>query len=407
MSTSTVLATFSVLKDHVKLKVTEDRAVIDNIVFRLHYRLTFLALVAGSILVSARQFIGDHIKCIVDSSLPAHVVDTFCFFTSTYTVKKHMNSSMVELGHVPHPGVGCATKDDEITHHTYYQWVPFVLFFQALLFYIPHYLWRNAEGGRLKMLVSGLHLASLALRDEQMQIEGGKTIPSRFDRDEKIRQIRTAFLNRLHVNRPWAYYLSFCEVLNFMNVMVQIYLTDLFLGGAFLGLGITLTESEYGHKMSPLDIIFPKVTKCMFHKYGPSGTIQTHDALCIMALNIVNEKIYSFLWFWFIILAIISGLGLVWRILTMVLHARSKAFNRYIFSLACPGKYNPWNVLKLTHEYHFGDWLFLYYIAKNLDNYVFKELLEQLAHDLEDRRAARFKQFNIPTLQEQEPLKKA
>lgn len=83
---------------------------------------------------------------------------------------------------------------------------------------------------------------------------------------------------------------------------------------------------------------------------------------------------------------------------------RSKAFNRFIFSMACPGKYNPWNVLKVTHEYYFGDWLFLYYIAKNLDNYVFKELLEQLAHDLEERREARYRQ-QIPTLEE-EPLKK-
>jgi hypothetical protein len=41
-----------------------------------------------------------------------------------------------------------------------------------------------------------------------------------------------------------------------------------------------------------------------------------------MALNIINEKIYTFLWFWFIILTILSGLGLIWRVLTMTLHSR-------------------------------------------------------------------------------------
>jgi hypothetical protein len=30
--------------------------------------------------------------------------------------------------------------------------------------------------------------------------------------------------------------------------------------------------------MDTLDIIFPKVTKCHFHKYGASGSIQKHDA---------------------------------------------------------------------------------------------------------------------------------
>ena len=34
-----------------------------------------------------------------------------------------------------------------------------------------------------------------------------------------------------------------------------------------------------------------QVTKCTFHKYGPSGTVTRHDGLCILALNIINEKV--------------------------------------------------------------------------------------------------------------------
>ena len=37
--------------------------------------------------------------------------------------------------------------------------------------------------------------------------------------------------------------------------------------------------------------VFPKVTKCTFHKYGPSGTVERIDGLCVLPLNIVNEKI--------------------------------------------------------------------------------------------------------------------
>lgn len=69
----------------------------------------------------------------------------------------------------------------------------------------------------------------------------------------------------------------------------------------------------------PMIKIFPRVTKCTFHKYGPSGSIQTHDALCVLALNILNEKIYILLWFWFIILSIMSTFAVLYSmaLLTM------------------------------------------------------------------------------------------
>ena len=82
---------------------------------------------------------------------------------------------------------------------------------------------------------------------------------------------------------------------------------------------------------------FSQVTKCVFHKYGPSGTIQKHDALCILPLNIINEKIYIFLYFWFVFLAAVSAVWLVYRLLTVISHdvrvsvifARSDRMVRY------------------------------------------------------------------------------
>ena len=42
------------------------------------------------------------------------------------------------------------------THHKYYQWVIFMLTLQAGMFYLPRLLWKTAEGGVMKLLVSGL-----------------------------------------------------------------------------------------------------------------------------------------------------------------------------------------------------------------------------------------------------------
>lgn len=82
---------------------------------------------------------------------------------------------------------------------------------------------------------------------------------------------------------------------------------------------LNFSQMDQENRYDPMVAVFPRVTKCTFHKFGPSGSIQTHDALCILALNILNEKIYIFLWFWFIILAIVSGMALAYSIAVVTL----------------------------------------------------------------------------------------
>ena len=69
----------------------------------------------------------------------------------------------------------------------------------------------------------------------------------------------------------------FCESLNLFNVLMQIYLTHIFLGRQFLTLGLDFLRDDFMGSMDTLDIVFPKVTKCHFHKYGATGSIQKHD----------------------------------------------------------------------------------------------------------------------------------
>lgn len=53
---------------------------------------------------------------------------------------------MLQRGHLAHPGIGPMNADEPVQHHAYYQWVPFVLFIQAITFFMPHILWRSWEG---------------------------------------------------------------------------------------------------------------------------------------------------------------------------------------------------------------------------------------------------------------------
>lgn len=261
-------------------------------------------------------------------TIPEHVINTFCFFTTTFTVVRHLNETMLQQGNIPHPGIGPLYEDDETKYHAYYQWVPFVLFVQALCFYMPHLLWRSWEHGRLKALVAGMQMIAVGhymRNNEDIVFHNGYTMHTKITIDKKMGVIRREFLRmfeHIKLNNRFAPRLILCELLCLANLLLQIYATHRFLGRNFLTLGLDFMRDDFTGPMDALDRVFPKVTKCLFYKYGASGSIQHHDALCVMALNVINEKIYTFLWFWFLILLVVTVTALLWRLTTYLLHSR-------------------------------------------------------------------------------------
>ena len=81
---------------------------------------------------------------------------------------------------------------------------------------------------------------------------------------------------------------------------------------------MAMTQEDAETRDDPLNRVFPKIAKCTFHKYGPGGTIEKFDGLCILSLNIINEKIYVLLWFWFVFLITVTAIQLIWRILSIL-----------------------------------------------------------------------------------------
>lgn len=107
-----------------------------------------------------------------------------------------------------------------------------------------------------------------------------------------------------------------CELLCLVNIIVQMCLMNRFFDGEFWTYGLRLmymSEKSQEERIDPMVFIFPRVTKCLFHKYGAGGSIQKHDALCILPLNIINEKTYIFIWFWYIILLVLLVVLLIYR----------------------------------------------------------------------------------------------
>lgn len=169
--------------------------------------------------------------------------------------------------------------------------MPPLLHFQAIACYTPKFLWDAFEGGLLRTIVLGLNTGICEENEKQCKI---KVLMGYLEKHLK--------LHRTYVIR---YFL--CEFLCLVNIIVQLFLMNKFFDGEFLSYGLRVmnfSETPQEDRVDPMVYVFPRVTKCIFHKYGASGSIQKHDSLCILPLNIVNEKTYIFIWFWFIILSI-------------------------------------------------------------------------------------------------------
>ena len=114
---------------------------------------SFLILVM-TLMVTCPEWIsgtGSIIECMHGGSIPDSVINSYCYIQGTFSVPKHYKDYEIEVGNdVSQTGVGPYNPyKDYIQVKAYYQWVPFMLFLQGLMFYIPHLIYKAAEEGKV------------------------------------------------------------------------------------------------------------------------------------------------------------------------------------------------------------------------------------------------------------------
>lgn len=345
---------FGDLKNFFKTR----KCSVDNVVFRLHYRFTLVVLIAFSIAVTGRQFLGEPIECISKDDIPVDLLKTYCWISTTFSIKSAWHK---EVGkEVPYPGIDKYTPGEDRIYHAYYQWVCFVLFLQAMMFYIPRYLWKNAEGHKIQNLV-------MDFNSPVVSAEG----------NDKAKLLVDYLEESLGNHTFYGTMFTVCEILNFVNVLGQIFLMDTFLGGEFTTYGsevLAFTEWDYSLRYDPMIKVFPRMAKCTFYRYGSSGDVQKHDAMCLIPINIMNEKIYIILWFWFVILSILSGLEVLYRFLMFLV----PKLRFYVLYSKCR-RVDPNDLKKVLRQCDRDDWFVLSLLCKNMRAGNFKYIIRELA----------------------------
>lgn len=122
-----MLSIFSSLKRGTKTQNLK----IDSTIFRLHYHVSVTFMLAFSVIVTTRQYVGNPIDCIHTKDIPEDVLNTYCWIHSSYTIP---SAFWKRVGiDVAHPGIDKTVDPDQRRYVKYYQWVCFCLFGQVSL----------------------------------------------------------------------------------------------------------------------------------------------------------------------------------------------------------------------------------------------------------------------------------
>uniref|UniRef100_A0AC35TPG7 Innexin n=1 Tax=Rhabditophanes sp. KR3021 TaxID=114890 RepID=A0AC35TPG7_9BILA len=293
----------------------------DDPVDRLNYFITATLLVFFSIMTSAKQYIGSPIQCWMPqefrSSWESYAEDV-CFIKNTFYIP--INEGIPE-----------SFDERENAQIGYYQWVPICLALQAIMFFIPNYVWKTLHKQ------SGLDLDTVitearslrGMRPSQREAETDKLKEYVYDAlaINDCRKMQANFMC-LRFGRSLGSYVSmlylFTKLLYVFNIFIQFYLMNTFLGSENSLWGVTaMKDLWYGNEIEDSSV-FPRVTLCDF-KVRRLANIHRYTVQCVLMINMFNEKIYLFLWFWFFFVAVSTCINFLYSCFCLIPSRRREA----------------------------------------------------------------------------------
>jgi len=283
-----------------KVVVKLTRSNLDNIVDRAHYFFTFAVLVLCALFNAGELLFGSPIMCMNPmeySSEWGYFVNEYCFINGTY----------VGEGGGYMPDASHPNKIDV----SYYQWFGYVLFLQCLMFYGPHFIWSSLQGlADVDML--GVVDRCVELRTQLNPVEKRGNINGTVTYLKKILDKRRngdyTFGDGLG---DWGtlYYMG-SKCFNLLNVLFQFYMINRFVGRGRLDWGFKVLHDAANGIFWNQNGFFPRLSYCEFPRDDLADqTIR--EAYCVLMLNMINEKIFTVLYFWFLALFVVTLIDLV------------------------------------------------------------------------------------------------
>ncbi|CAB4056257.1 inx [Lepeophtheirus salmonis] len=115
---------------------------------------------------------------------------------------------------------------------------------------------------------------------------------------------------------------------------------------------------------------------CTFHSVGTAAGEQKFNSLCVLSLNIINEKIYVLLWFWLFGVTIATAIHLFYRLAVIMMpHVRPTLLMMRARTFKPEDSKS---VRRILARCYLGDWWVLYQIGRNSNTHFFRYLLRYI-----------------------------
>ena len=121
-----------------------------------------------------------------------------------------------------------------------------------------------------------------------------------------------------------------CKVIFIANVVLQLFALNIFLGQQFSIYGFdVLGAMMAGHDWTQSER-FPRVTMCDF-MVRRLGNVHRYTVQCVLPINLFNEKIYLFVWFWMVFVAAIACFTLLsWTLRSIFKNDRHRYVKKHL-----------------------------------------------------------------------------
>ena len=282
----------------------------DEHVDRLNHRVTVGLILAAAFLTTSKGLVDNRISCWIPAELkhPSYpkYVESYCWISNTYYV--HTNADP--------PATNEERREAQIgqwnifvfvqsflhcTFEGYYQWVSILLLLMALCFYLPRLFWRSFNthcGIDIQSLITNSQKSSAdATKILEYYCQSLKSTPTN---NPSMRLQINYRRNKHRGNYLFTVYLL-SRVMYLLNSILQLFLLNILLGhrGNAWMLDIDIIRSIFRYGNPLLDSpYFPRVALCDVFIREISD-IHRYTVQCALPFNILNEKIFLGLSFWF------------------------------------------------------------------------------------------------------------